>query len=391
MHYRLCCWAPVLGGGMGKSWSDCPPKGGHPQPSPGGLWESRALSRCSDAAPSLHDCTEFQESPSSGLNHLALHLPHPGFTVQSNCSSTGLASWEIRAEGREAAVLGQDSTRMAFWQGGKPGGSCPNRKMLEASKAQTIEKAYHYMARAEACPEGEVRSEIPGKDVSPPPLNARPMGRQDSTAGNSSVVGRKEAGHSWLLSCIHLPSAQPFAEREIHRGDPCPQHHRSKTPCFSGMLPLQPSPITCLSRHSCPVPIPRAGVETGWLQEQRQFPLTPSWQSQSSQSCWDPTSTADLFSLRSHQTPTKANCCHPVSVRDQTLPVLTGPHGSLSCPTALTALLSPQIPEGALPAALLLAHHCQAQLCPACQNAFSFFQPQKLPWPFICIVFRFIS
>lgn len=63
-----------------------------PQPSPGGLWESRALSRCSDAAPSLHDCTEFQESPSSGLNHLALHLPHPGFTVQSNCSSTGLAS-----------------------------------------------------------------------------------------------------------------------------------------------------------------------------------------------------------------------------------------------------------------------------------------------------------
>lgn len=32
-------------------------------------------------------------------------------------------------------------------------------------------------------------------------------------------------------------SAQPFAEREIYWGDSCPQHQRSKTPCFSGMLP----------------------------------------------------------------------------------------------------------------------------------------------------------
>lgn len=75
-----------------------------------------------------------------------------------------------------------DSTRVAFWQWRKPVGSWPNRKMLEASKAQTREKAYDYMAKAEAGPEGEVGAESPEKDVSPPPLNARPTGRQVSTA-----------------------------------------------------------------------------------------------------------------------------------------------------------------------------------------------------------------
>lgn len=35
---------------------------------------------------------------------------------------------------------------MAFWKWRKPVASCPNRKILEASKAQTREKAYNYTA-----------------------------------------------------------------------------------------------------------------------------------------------------------------------------------------------------------------------------------------------------
>lgn len=69
----------------------------------------------------------------------------------------------------------------------------PNRKILGGSEARTREKAYNYMARAEAYPEGERRPESPGKNVSPPLLDAGSMGRQVSTAGNSSLVGRKKA------------------------------------------------------------------------------------------------------------------------------------------------------------------------------------------------------
>lgn len=64
-------------------------------------------------------------------------------------------------------------------------GSCPNGKVLEASKAQTGEVAQDYMPRAEGWPYGEVRSEQKltalGKNL-PPPMDADPMDRQAGTA-----------------------------------------------------------------------------------------------------------------------------------------------------------------------------------------------------------------
>lgn len=145
------------------------------------------------------------------------------------------------------------------------------------------------MVRTKACPEGEVRSEIPGKDVSPPPLNARPMGRQDSPAGNSSVVGRKEAGHSWLLSCrqsLPISHLHSLLLKDTFTGVTLAPHTAgAKHLVFVECCHHWPGPITCLSRHRCSVPTPRAGVKTGWLQEKRQHPPTPSSQSQSPQSC----------------------------------------------------------------------------------------------------------
>lgn len=58
-------------------------------------------------------------------------------------------------------------------------------------------KTYNYTARAEASSDGEARLEQkPLGRCQPPCLNARPMGRHVSTALNSSIVGRKKAGHS---------------------------------------------------------------------------------------------------------------------------------------------------------------------------------------------------
>lgn len=103
-----------------------------PQSSPGGCGKAEHWA-ASDAAPKWCDCSELQEAPFAVLNHLALHLSHPGFSVRSNCSSAGLGTWEKRAKGCGAAVLRQASSRVAFWQWRKPVGSCPNSKMLEAS------------------------------------------------------------------------------------------------------------------------------------------------------------------------------------------------------------------------------------------------------------------
>lgn len=57
-------------------------------------------------------------------------------------------------------VRGKIAQGLAFWGWRKPVGSCLNGKVLEASEAQTGEEmAHNYMARAEECPDGEVRPE----------------------------------------------------------------------------------------------------------------------------------------------------------------------------------------------------------------------------------------
>lgn len=213
----------------------------------------------SDTASKLCDCNEFQEAPYSGLNHLALLLPQSGFSVWSICSSAGLATWEIRTKICGAAILTRDSTRMAFWKCRKPVGSCPNRKILEASKVQTREKAYNYTARAEACSEGEVRPESSGKDVNPPPLNARPMGRWVSTAWIAAQRGGRRQD---TYDCCPAGSPFPFYictafcwGRDSQEWF-LPQHQRQTTLFFRNATTPGPAPSPAFPDTAVSSPYP---------------------------------------------------------------------------------------------------------------------------------------
>lgn len=84
-----------------------------------------------------------------------------------------------------------------------------------------------------------------GKKPPPPPLEAEPTDGQASTAHDclrQQHGGREKAGQAWLLCCRQsLPTSHlcSLLLKEALTGVTlAPQHHRSKTPCFSVMLLL---------------------------------------------------------------------------------------------------------------------------------------------------------
>lgn len=209
----------------------------------------------------------------------------------------------------------------------------------------------------------------------PPPLNARPMGRQVSTAWNGSTVGgKRQDTHSWLCPAGSLfPPliCTAFCWKRLTGVTLVPSSTEAKPLFFRNATTTGLAPLPAFADTA--VAFPDSGQE--WRLAAFRSSDSPHT---------DPLITVTILPklLRSCQPCRPLFLLPPKSNPSQLLspcaslwpnpPVLREPHAPHPAPQP--SQLSSH-PRGS---ALLLAHHCQLELCPACQNTYSLLQPQKI-------------
>lgn len=191
---------------------------------------------------------------------------------------------------------------------------------------------------------------------------------QHRTASESSMVGREKAARALLL-CYRqpLPISHLYGLLLKEKFTRLTFAH-----CTAGAKCLVIQVCCCLlpnchhpvSRHNF-FPPHTQGESAGWLEEQREPKVTTSHSH-------NPPKAAEIPPTLQTSSPLALPTLQQskLSVADPLSP-LGSPSSHHPAPSSSPALLSPQSPRGAPPAALLRAHHCQPELCPPCQNTFS--------------------